>query len=224
MRGALVFAARWPRAYLAGALATFSAAAAAIHLSVVGEHVHESLLFGTFFACAGLGQAAWAVAVTRAPDGKVLLAGAVGNAAIMAIWAMSRTVGIPVGPHRWMAEAVSAPDAMATAFEALIVVGTWALARRPDPPSASVSPYPRFGTGGLRRLLGGGLLLLALGFVLSVAGASGTEGHGSGSPAAAGLPEVLILAGVVTSLAAVVGRSIKREDGAPRPQTERRSS
>jgi len=107
--------------HTAWTLAALSATAAAVHAQVGPEHFRESAAFGVFFLCASAGQAAWAVAVCRKPVRAVLLAGAAANAAVVALWAVSRTMGLPIGPRAWRPEAVSQPDVVATLLELSIV-------------------------------------------------------------------------------------------------------
>lgn len=54
--------------------------------------------------------------------------GIVANGAMVAIWTVSRTTGLPVGPDPWMPEALGALDLLATGLEmVLIAVGAGAL-------------------------------------------------------------------------------------------------
>ena len=128
-----LLAADGPRTPLAAttALGFLAAAAAVIHLGVVWEHLEEYAVFGAAFAVTGLLQLGWAALVVFRPVGAVLVAGAVGSLGIAAAWLLSRTVGLPIGPDRWTAEPVGVADALATAFELLLVVGaTWLLLDR----------------------------------------------------------------------------------------------
>lgn len=111
----------------AGLLALLSAAAGVIHLAVVPEHFEEWFLAGLFFLVLGAFQIAWGPLVTFRPGQWILLAGALVNAGVIAVWAVSRTTGLPVGPEAGVPEAVAPADAWATGLEALIVVGTLAL-------------------------------------------------------------------------------------------------
>jgi hypothetical protein len=118
--------------------ATASAGAAAIHFAVVSEHLDEYVLFGVFFVVSGLAQLLWAPAVIFRPNRAVVAVGALGNAAIIVVWIVSRTVGVPLGPEAGSAEAVAVADVAATALEAVIVLTTvWYLARRGDPRRAT---------------------------------------------------------------------------------------
>lgn len=124
------------------ALALASAGAGFIHAAVIPEHLRESGLFGAFFAVSALFQALWAAAIYRRPSRGLLWAGIAGNAAIAALWLLSRTVGIPVGPAPWVAEPVSPPDALATLYEVgIAILGTVLLrARGPTPRPGRVLP------------------------------------------------------------------------------------
>ena len=73
-----------------------SAGAAAIHFAVLGEHFDESWLYGIFFAVVAWLQVAWALAALRQPSARLYWAGAAGNAAVIATWAVTRTLGVPL--------------------------------------------------------------------------------------------------------------------------------
>jgi putative NADH-flavin reductase len=64
------------------------------------------------------------------PSRRLLVVGAVGNLAIVALWGVTRTVGIPIGPTPWRPEAVGTADALAVQLELALALGaTWLLAR-----------------------------------------------------------------------------------------------
>ena len=109
-------------------LALLSAGAGIIHLAVLGPHLRESWLFGVFFAVAALAQLGWALLIMLQPSRRLWLAGAVGNALVIVVWILSRTVGLPVGAEAGHAEPVGFVDALSTAYEALLVAGAAALA------------------------------------------------------------------------------------------------
>jgi hypothetical protein len=74
-----------------------SAAAAGTHAAVLPPHLDESLLFGAFFAGSALLQLLWAgTAALRCSRG-LLVAGALGNLAVIGLWAITRTLGLPFG-------------------------------------------------------------------------------------------------------------------------------
>jgi hypothetical protein len=116
---------------MAAALAACSAAAATVHFAVISEHVEDYWLFGVFFGSAGLAQALFAVLVVQRPSRLVYAAGAAGNAAIVALWIVTRTAGLPMGPDPGEAEAVGTADVVSTVLELLIVIGCVSLLLRP---------------------------------------------------------------------------------------------
>jgi hypothetical protein len=84
--------------------------------------------FGGFFIACAVFQIVWAVVVVGSPSPGVYRLGSVANGAMVAIWAISRTTGLPVGPDPWMPEPLGALDLLATGLEVvLIAVGAWAL-------------------------------------------------------------------------------------------------
>jgi len=116
-------------------LATASIAAGLIHASVVPHHLEESVILGVAFVATAIFQIAWAAPVSARLGRTVLDVGAVVNGAVVAGWIVSRTVGLPFGPHAWVAEPVGAVDVTATLLELLIVLGS-ALARTSQPNAA----------------------------------------------------------------------------------------
>ena len=111
--------------------AALSLTAAAMHAWAMPEHLEEWWGYGTFFLIAATAQACYGLALLRRPGRMLLLLGVVGNLAIVSLWAVTRTVGIPfVGPHAGEAEPVAALDLLATMAElALITVLLAALLR-----------------------------------------------------------------------------------------------
>ena len=131
-----------PVALFAGAVSV--AAAGAVHLAVVPEHLAEYLLFGLFFAVVGVGQLGAAVAVLLRPGRRLLLTIATAEVLLALLWWVSRTTGLPIGPEPWSPEAVGVPDVLCVVVEVLgaaVLVGL-ALrgprerrsAQRADPP------------------------------------------------------------------------------------------
>jgi hypothetical protein len=126
-------------------VALLSIGAAIVHFAVIAQHFDEWWLTGIFFLSIALFQLGWGLLVLIQPSALVYVAGAIANALIIVTWIVSRTTGVPVGPEAGEAEAVSFPDALATAFEVVLVVVLVALlaersARRPTrhlPPAAT---------------------------------------------------------------------------------------
>jgi len=110
---------------LAAALA--SAGAGAIHLSVAKMHFDEYTLFGLFFVGSGIAQLAWPVWLLLQRSSALLVLGAAGNALIVAIWAVDRLWGLPLGPDPWQPDPVGFGDTVTSAFELLLVGACGAL-------------------------------------------------------------------------------------------------
>jgi hypothetical protein len=138
------------------ALALLSMGAAVIHFVVIPGHWDEYWGQGLFFIVAAIAQLLWAVWVLVAPARVLYLAGAAGNAAIVVLWVVTRTAGVPAGPGAGEREAVEFADTLATAFEVLLVIGALALAR-----SAPARPI-RWPAGALPASVVGALLVAAL--------------------------------------------------------------
>jgi hypothetical protein len=121
-------------------LATVSIAAGLIHARVVPHHLEESIVLGVAFVATAIFQIGWAAPVSVRLDRRLLDIGAVVNGAVVAAWIASRTVGLPFGPHAWLAESIGAVDATATVLELLIVIGSTLV---PTPqPDAEARPHP----------------------------------------------------------------------------------
>jgi hypothetical protein len=153
-------------------LALLSAGAGIIHLAVLGPHLREFWLFGVFFAAVGLAQLGWALLVGLRPSGRVWLAGAVGNALVIVVWILSRTVGPPWGPEAGHAEPVGFVDALSTAYEVLLVAGAAALAW-----SATRRELRSGGAQAAIWPVGGLVVALTLLAVLNAVGALSLLGH-----------------------------------------------
>ena len=120
--------------------------AALVHLVVMPEHFGESFLYGMFFLSAAIMQLLWAAAVTYRPSRVVLISGAAGCAAVIVLWIVSRTAGIPPalgGLDGGSPETLGALDVLATAFEAVAVVGVGFALRTTTIQGGSPLSWPR---------------------------------------------------------------------------------
>jgi hypothetical protein len=107
-------------------VASASTGAAAIHYAVVAEHFDEWWGFGLFFVASAVAQLVWAVAVVASRSRFLIWVGVIGNAAIVLLWVVTRTVGTLVGPEPATPEPIGLADSVATAFELTIVsAGIW---------------------------------------------------------------------------------------------------
>jgi hypothetical protein len=147
--------ARTEPALLVGALAW---AAGIMHAAASAEHAEEWRLAALLFAVltvAQLGLGAW---LWARPGRRALVVAAAGSLALVGLWAVSRTVGLPFGPEAGHPEAVGVLDAMCVADE-LALAGCAVAALR----------------GSLRPL--SHPLVMRLALVASLAGAMLAGGH-----------------------------------------------
>jgi hypothetical protein len=101
-----------------------SAAAAGVHAAAGPVHFRVGLLVGAFFVLSALAQLAWTMALLlRGPDRTLLWLGLVGNAAVIALWVVTRTVGLPFSTALGLegVEPVGSWDVAASAWEAVVV-------------------------------------------------------------------------------------------------------
>jgi hypothetical protein len=99
-----------------------SLGAGLIHLAVVQEHFDEWWLYGTFFLAVGIAQIIWAVVALASDKPPWLALTAWCNFAIVVLWAVTRTTGLPFGPEPGQAEAVGRADVLCCVLE-LVVFG-----------------------------------------------------------------------------------------------------
>lgn len=152
--------------------ALLSVGAAVIHFAVLGEHWQEWWGYGLFFGASAWLQLAWAAAVAWRPSRPILLTGAVSNLAIAALWLLTRTAGIPLGPAYGETEDAAFIDTLASGFELAIALGATAIALfhlerlTLRPALAAV-------------VIGIAAVTVAALTTISLVDASGGEGHGS---------------------------------------------
>lgn len=116
-----------------GVLAALLAGAGVVHLVMVPAHAGGgSWLDPVGFTVAGWFQLAVAAVLLLGRGSRGwYVATAVGNAALVGLWAWSRTTGLPFGAHEGVAEEVSLVDASVVALEVLAVGLAVALAAAP---------------------------------------------------------------------------------------------
>lgn len=105
------------------------AGAAIVHFGVAGEHFAEWWLFGVFFLVLAAAQVLLAVFGWRpvrrpALSRLVLITGAVVNLLVVALWAVTRTTGLPFGPDPGTAEAAGTADVLTIVLELISVALT----------------------------------------------------------------------------------------------------
>jgi hypothetical protein len=110
-----------------------SASAAGVHAALAPEHLRVSLAFGVFFAAGAVAQLAWAGAAAVHGSRALLVAGVIGNTSVLALWATTRTVGLPFGLLA-VPEAVGPWDVVCGAWEVVVVCCGIALLRSASAP------------------------------------------------------------------------------------------
>lgn len=110
-----------------------SAAAAAIHFGAAPPHLREYAPAGAFMFVTGCLQWGWAIWITRKPTALAMAAGMAGNACLIWLWIVSRTMGMPVGMNPGVREHIHSTDLVATALAAMIVVACWNATREGAP-------------------------------------------------------------------------------------------
>jgi hypothetical protein len=163
-----------------GLLAALSAGAGVIHLVMVPSHMAESSVEGIGFAVAGWLQLVTAVLLFQKPSRALLRTMIVANIAFIGAWVVSRTAGLPFGPHSGHAESAGFVDVTTVALEGALVLAAGALLFR-----------PALGTGlrgpslGFAAVVPIGILALATAAVASPS-ARNHAAHGHGDAATAG--------------------------------------
>lgn len=120
-----------------------SVAAGLLHYAAAAGHRSEWRLAAVLFTLLGAFQIVWAAWLWTEPRERVLIVGISVNAVALAVWALSRTTGMPIGPHADVAELVGPLDAACVIAEA-VVAGTVLLALRKKMvgPTREPEPYP----------------------------------------------------------------------------------
>jgi hypothetical protein len=152
-----------------------SLGAGLVHAAVIREHWSEWAVYGVFFAVVAAGQLGWglaALARDRAPFPRLVAAA---NLAVIALWAVTRTVGLPVGPGAGVPEAVGAADLGAVGLQ-VVVVAAVAVS------SLGVFGVPRASKAGLLAGLAAGALVVGLITTPALAGTpAGEHAHPHGA-------------------------------------------
>ena len=152
-----------------------SLGAGLVHAAVIRDHWSEWVVYGVFFAVVTAGQLGWglaALARDRAPFARWVAAA---NLAVIALWGITRTVGLPFGPDAGSPEAVGSADLGAVALQVVVVtalaVGT-----------LGVLGVPRASKTGLLAGLAAGALLVGLITTPALAGTTaGAHAHPHGA-------------------------------------------
>jgi uncharacterized membrane protein YgcG len=156
-----------------------SIAAGSIHVAAASTLGDGNTQTFAFFGVAAAAEIVWGlVALARAPR-RWLVLGALGNAAVVITWIVSRTVGLPVGEFAHEVLPVGYADVLATVFGAVTVVAAGLLAIRGSDPERAVARVRGFALAAAI-VIG----VLALSGVISQANASSGGGGGQNGPTA----------------------------------------
>jgi hypothetical protein len=115
--------------------------AAAVHLAVAPPHFGESTLLGAGFVVSAWLQIALAGAVVIRPTRWVLGATVLMSLVFIAVWAVSRTAGLPLPGDAGQPEAVAFVDGACVALEAITAVLAAALIVRPPKRAIAGAPW-----------------------------------------------------------------------------------
>lgn len=132
-----------------------------IHAQAAFQHIDEYALYALFFALLAPAQFGWGIALYRWPGRTLLRLGAIGSLLVVALWIVSRTSGLPIGPTPWHAESVGATDLIATADEVVLVL--LALTQLKQFSGRTISRVPRalLAAAGLLLILSSSLAVIA---------------------------------------------------------------
>jgi hypothetical protein len=129
-----------------------SLGAGLVHLAVVHEHFEEWWVFGAFFAAVGIAQIGWALGALARDRAPLLRVVGAANLALVALWAVTRTVGIPIGPEPWTPEAAGRADVLCVVLEVATVAALVVAARSTAGVVRTSGAVPRRGLGAGRFL------------------------------------------------------------------------
>jgi hypothetical protein len=93
-----------------------------VHLAYVAPHFRAWWAYGVFFLVVGLGQGLLGAALLRWPSAWVALAGIAGNLGVVVMYVISRSSGVPLGPHAGVVEKATTIDLLTTGAEIVLVV------------------------------------------------------------------------------------------------------
>lgn len=105
------------------AAAALSLVAGIIHIWVMPGHYKEWWGYGAFFLVVAIAQVFLSDALLYRPRRPLFLAGIVGNLAVITLYVVTRTVGIPFfGPHAGEVEEMGVLDLLSIVVEIALVI------------------------------------------------------------------------------------------------------
>jgi hypothetical protein len=93
-----------------------------VHAWVAPAHFTAAALYGWFFVAVAVAQLGYGLLLLRWRRPAVLVAGIVGNVAVLGAYLLTRTSGIPLGPHAGKIEVAGVLDWTAAAVEVALVL------------------------------------------------------------------------------------------------------
>lgn len=184
-------------------LAAISAGTALIHVVAFAQHLRESRLEAGFFAAVTVVEVLLAVLLVANPSRRLLWWTTATNAFVLAVWAASRTTGLPWTAEPWSREPVGILDLGASALEAALAVAAVRL----------VAERGRAPARDDRR--GAAAQITAVGVVVGAALAFGGAEHGSGAVPllAHHLLHVALIGGASLVFTVAVAARVRRDGG-----------
>lgn len=126
-----------PRASVVGwplqAMAVACICAALVHLAVMPDHFRESDWYGGFFLFAAVSQVGLAATLLTRPTRPLVVAGIAGSGLVVALWLVSRLLGVPIGPDNGGTEPFGVLDTLASIAEVATMVAGMVSLRLSDP-------------------------------------------------------------------------------------------
>ncbi|ASU79039.1 hypothetical protein CDG81_12925 [Actinopolyspora erythraea] len=139
---------RVPAAQVIAVLASLGAAT--VHAVVAVEHWSVWWGYGLQFVLAATAQLGWGITAALRGSRALLGIGVALQTVLLAAWAVTRTVGQPIGPAAGVAEPVGLPDTLTVLLEIVTVVGALAaLAAKRNVPGSRSRYLSGVGVGGV---------------------------------------------------------------------------
>jgi hypothetical protein len=93
-----------------------------VHGWVAPDHFVAAALYGWFFVAVAVAQVGYGLLLLRWRHPAVLVAGVAGNVAVLGVYLLTRTRGIPLGPHAGKVEVAGVLDWSAAVAEVAVVL------------------------------------------------------------------------------------------------------
>jgi hypothetical protein len=143
-----------------------------IHVAVMNAHFTEWVGAGAFFLVISVVEGMLAAGLLVVPSRRLCLVAAAISLATVAVWAVSRTTGLPFGPAAGVPERIGRADSVSTLFE--MAAAVWLLMTR----NGADAP-PR---GSRIRATAAVITTLTLLTAVAVGSSSGSHDHGNHTP------------------------------------------